>query len=88
MEKDLEQRVKFKELQQYATNLEVDVNVVQMYQALYHQHKVKHGSYKKHIQDGELYDKLMKERDEWIYNQIEEVIDCKYEMGWKDVRDD
>lgn len=54
-----------------------------MYLALYHQHKLENGSYKKHIKSSN-YDEFMNNRYNWIFDRIEETIKAKYEMGWKD----
>lgn len=81
---ELEELVKVKELQEYAKSLDVEVDCLIMFQAFYNQHKMENGSYKVHIRDSNMYAQKMNERYNWIYKQIADTIEAKYEMNFCD----
>lgn len=72
------------ELQKRAESLNVDVDCGIMYRTFYDQHKEKHGSFVQFMKAPGVYDLKMRERHNWIYSQIAQTIDTKYQMSWKD----
>ena len=60
----------------------IEVNVINMYQALYTQHKMVHGSFKKYIGTAQ-YDIKMQERYDFIFDNINDTIESKLMYGPK-----
>ena len=56
----------------------LNVDVMRMYQAFYHQHKNEHGSYAS-VKEG--YHQKMVERYQWIFDQIQDTIESKIKYG-------
>ena len=82
-DKSLEVRVRgCKEMMYFAEvcDLLLEVNVPMMYNAFYEQHKNKHGSYKKYLNNPKLYEEKMIERYNYCKQQVKQVITAKYKM--------
>lgn len=68
----------FKDYQETADMLNLDMEIVLMYQSFYEHHKQIHGSYKDLIMQPE-YEQKMNERNDYIFCRINTTIESKLE---------